>query len=102
MKLSDYGLAGSKGSVESQPQDYMYYAPEVFEGKREPKSDVWSLAITVMELVEGVNPFSGYSEEEVKSALTDGGFPWFRGKNYSSYLKYLLKGCLAVDVERRT
>ena len=102
MKFSDYGLAGSEGCVQSQSQDYMYSAPEVFEGKRGPKSDLWSLAITVMELVEGVNPFSGYSEEEVKNALTDGGFPWFRGKNYSSYLKYLLKGCLAVDVERRS
>ena len=59
MKLSDYGLAGSKGSVESQPQDYMYYAPEVFEGKREPKSDVWSLGVTLMTLAIGKNPYEG-------------------------------------------
>ena len=59
MKLSDYGLAGSEGCVESHSQDYMYSAPEVFEGKRGPKSDVWSLGVTLMTLAIGKNPYEG-------------------------------------------
>ena len=33
-------------------------APEVFEGRRGKKSDVWSLGITLIEMAEGKNPFA--------------------------------------------
>ena len=39
----------------------MYVAPEVHMGITEPKSDVWSLGMTLIELAEKRNPFGDFS-----------------------------------------
>ena len=45
----------------SDRSDVMYVAPEVHMGITEPKSDVWSLGMTLIELAEKRNPFGGIS-----------------------------------------
>ena len=40
-------------------------APEVYEGRVQMKSDVWSFGISLLELADGKNPFAGYSESQV-------------------------------------
>ena len=48
-----------------------YMAPEVFEGRRGEKSDVWSLGITLIEMAEGKNPFDGCNTFKVVEACAD-------------------------------
>ncbi len=42
-----------------------YMAPEVFEGKAELKSDVWSLGVSLFELAEDRNPYEGKNKKHV-------------------------------------
>ena len=55
VKLGDYGLPISLYSKENG-STLCHAAPEVFDGRREWKSDVWSLGITLLELAEGRIP----------------------------------------------
>ena len=48
-----------------------YMALEVYNGKTQMKSDVWSLGISLLELADGKNPFADCSEYEV-CVLRDG------------------------------
>lgn len=69
IKLGDLGLA--KQIIESETSNSCvcgtakYIAPEVFEGKAELKSDVWSLGVSLFELAEDRNPYEGNNREHV-------------------------------------
>ncbi|MCC6960797.1 MAG: serine/threonine protein kinase [Dehalococcoidia bacterium] len=65
-KVADFGVAGSltKTMAPGQAKDLLgtvaYLAPEVIEGANPgPASDLYSLALTIFELVAGRTPFSG-------------------------------------------
>lgn len=42
-----------------------YMGPEVYNGNSVLKSDVWALGISVIEMAEGQNPYSGKNSFEV-------------------------------------
>ena len=80
-----------------------YMAPEVFEGRRGKKSDVWSLGITLIEMAEGKNPFADYnSEEEVKSRVCNGTPPRLPEERWSFQFVDFVKKCLLKNVKRRS
>ena len=58
VKLGDYGLPIALYSKKNL-STLCHAAPEVFDGQREWKSDVWSLGITLLELAEKKNPYDG-------------------------------------------
>ena len=56
IKIIDFGLAKSivdkSGSTKGFKGSIFWMSPEAFEGKtKEPKSDIWSLGATIIEMV---------------------------------------------------
>ena len=101
VKLSDYGLGEHLNRLLSEKSAPWYMAPETFEGEREQKSDVWSLGISLMELAEGVNPFEGCNQEEVKQRVCEGAFPSLAVKEWSAAFVDFVSKCLVRDAEER-
>ena len=61
MKLSDYGMTHGK-STDGKRDTALYQPLEAFKGKREMKSDVWSLGIVLMEMM-GTTPYCPYRRD---------------------------------------
>ena len=101
VKLSDYGLGEHLNRLLSEKSAPWYMAPETFEGEREQKSDVWSLGISLRELAEGVNPFEGCNQEEVKQRVCEGAFPSLAVMKWSAAFVDFVSKCLVKDVEQR-
>ena len=78
-----------------------YMAPEVFEGRRGKKSDVWSLGITLMELAEGKNPYAGCTVEVVKKRVQEGRSPALSSSKWSVELVDFVNRCLKKEVRER-
>ena len=91
MKLRNPGV--ETGKVSSEKQTAMCYdAPEVSDGKKELKSDVWSLGVTLMELVKKKNPYEDTGEFEADDYY------------FSDYPPYLSKekwSVMCVDFARK-
>lgn len=72
MKLGDFGLSTQLNSSMTQQSAAsgtpLYMAPEVFNNQASLKSDIWSLAISALELAEPDNPFFG-SYQSIFSVL---------------------------------
>ena len=101
VKLSDYGLGEHLNRLLSEKSVPWYMAPEAFEGEREEKSDVWSLGISLIELAEGMNPFDGCNQEEVKQRVCAGVFPSHCSEEWSAAFVDFVRKCLMKDVEQR-
>ena len=58
--LGDWGIAGVKeGSNTKGAGTFLYNAPEVFDGKRYPESDIYSLGMTLFHALTGEPGFIG-------------------------------------------
>ena len=80
----------------------MYYiAPEAFEGRSELKSDVWSLGVMLLEMVEGRHPFAALSVEEAKQRILNGEPPSLASSNGSSECIDFVNQCLKRNVTER-
>jgi serine/threonine-protein kinase len=72
VKLLDFGIARASVGGEYKTQDGMfkgklaYSAPEVYDGKSaSPRSDVYSTAVVLYQLLSGENPFRGKDVAEI-------------------------------------
>lgn len=65
--LADFGLSNSLANADSQRGTFQYMAPEAFEpGKLHYKADIWSLGVTLLEVVRpgGLGRFVGENMSE--------------------------------------
>ena len=77
-----------------------YDPPEALDGKRERKSDVWSLGVSLIEMADGKNPFECYADYEVKSAIRSVN-PSLSGEKWSAAFVVFVRKCLVKDVSER-
>ena len=100
VKVCDFALAVQQNQkrVCGTPA---FMAPEAFEGREEPKSDVWSLGITLMELAEGKNPYAGCSTEVVKRKVQKEKSPALSSSKWSAAFVDFVKRCLEKEVKKR-
>ena len=71
VKLGCPSLSMYSSSSNGSPPDssLCYMAPEVFEGGGSVLSDVWSLGVCLVEMVEGKNPYSECPLSEVEKHI---------------------------------
>ena len=74
LKVSDFGtsqMAQDTESLKSLRGGYtpLYGAPEAFDGKAYPATDVWSLGVIMYELICGKRPFEGGSIMQIAKTI---------------------------------
>ena len=77
-----------------------YRSPDVVELTKELKNDVWSLGMTMLEIVEGVNPLFDYDVLSI-GCWRKRFQPDFSEGKWSEESKSFVEKCLVSDVERR-
>ena len=115
IKLGDFGLAVKLTTTCTKRNTICgtswYMAPEVYDGKTEWKSDVWSLGISLLELADRKNPYAKYSEKQVGVVKENdmqivknvcfGEPPLLSSSGWSSEFVDFVGKCLVKDVNER-
>ena len=103
--MADYGLLSAIRQCcrrqHTLHDTFIYTALEVFEGKEELKSDVWSLGISLVEMAEGTNPFAGCSSEVLRNRVLNVKSPALSSSKWSSEFVDFVGKCLEKDVKKR-
>ncbi len=115
IKLGDFGLAVKLTTTCTKRNTICgtswYMAPEVYDGKTEWKSDVWSLGISLLELADRKNPYAAYNDMQVGVAKENdtqimkivclGEPPSLTTLGWSSEFVDFVGKCLVKDVNER-
>ena len=99
MRFCDYGLEDEllRCDVRMTKNQWAYCAPEVFEGKMDFKSDVWSLGIVLIEAAEGKNPYADCTARAMLTADP----PSLSSSEWPPEFVSFVKRCLVKDANRR-
>ena len=99
MRFCHYGLEDEllRCGVRMTKNQWAYCAPEVFEGKMDFKSDVWSLGIVLIEAAEGKNPYSDCTARAMLTADP----PSLSSSEWPPEFVRFVKRCLEKDANRR-
>ena len=103
LKLGYYGLTTQAECYAIRKTDcegVRSFAPEVFEGEYEMKSDVWSLGIVLVELM-GIAPYYGNDNGDLPTLNGDFELPFKRDTIKSVELADFLEECFEESVNTR-
>ena len=102
LKLGYYGLTTQAEcySTKTECDGIRSFAPEVFEGEYEMKSDVWSLGIALIELM-GMTPYVKYQTDDLPTMNDDSESPFDVDDIESAILTDFLKKCFEERVSER-
>ena len=103
--MSDFGLAKQLNhyytTTNSCCGTQYFMAPEVHDGKTELKSDVWSLAISLIDMAETAHRNVNYSSEKIQKLIRQGQLSSLFPSNCSQEFVDFLSKCLVKDVKER-
>ena len=102
VKLGYYGLTTQAECYSIKKMDcegLRRFAPEVFEGEYEMKSDVWSLGIALIEML-GMRPYDGSGGLWMRMEIRDCTLPFKEEDIESEELLDFLKKCFLKKEER--
>ena len=95
LKLGYYGLTTQADCYSIKEMDcdgIRSFAPEVFRGKYEMKSDVWSFGIALMEMM-GIRPYYWRDDDHLPTMNGSFELPFLKDTIKSSELADFLKKC---------
>ena len=101
LKLGYYGLTTQAECYSIKKTDcegLRSFAPEVFEGEYEMKSDVWSFGIALIEMM-GITPYCGYRNDHLPTKKGDLDLPFKEDDIESEELLDFLKKCFLKTTE---
>jgi hypothetical protein len=108
IKVSDFGVAtkfdpGPDAKTSAIVGTPYWMAPEVIQGASyDYKADVWSLGMTVVELVEGSPPYVEFTPSRAMVEISTRGFPgWRYGSLHSDELRDFVAHCVAMKAADR-
>ena len=95
LKMGYYGLttqAECYSIKKTRCEGVRSFGPEVFKGKSEMKSDVWSFGIVILEMM-GIRPYYWYKDKDLPFNVGDFVGPFGKGAIESRELADFLKKC---------
>ena len=101
MKVGNCGVSSLLDDTCEERDVLAYCAPERLKGKREEKSDVWSLGIVLIELVERRNPYAITSLKRMRAHICNEDPPSLSRKKWSPTLVDFVSKCLVKSVKKR-
>lgn len=101
VKLGDYALPLQEDYSKLKVEELWYMAPEALKRKEGPKSDVWSLGISLMELAEGKNPYDGKNPFTIMKEVCAGSPPTLSSSQWSTDFVDFVKQCLVREASQR-
>ena len=105
IKVGDFGLSVHmeylNSARDTQCGTMWYMAPEVYDGKTEMESDVWSLGISLIEMADGRNPFEGCNLAMVTKRVLLEDPPTLSSSGWSDAFVDFVSKCLVKDAKKR-